>query len=73
MVSKADRSAPEVLEPMRCQLGVAHRMLDVLVTEVRLQRACVVARVRQGIAAAVSQHVWMYRKLHLGPSPDPTE
>jgi hypothetical protein len=27
--SKADRSAPDVLEPMRRQLGVAHRVLDV--------------------------------------------
>jgi hypothetical protein len=31
--SIADRSAPEVLEPMRRQLGVAHRVLDVLVAE----------------------------------------
>jgi hypothetical protein len=27
-------SAPEVLEPIRRQLGVAHRMLDVLVAQV---------------------------------------
>ena len=39
----------------------------------RLQRTSVVARIRQGIAAAMSQHVRMYRELHLGPSPDPTE
>ena len=31
--SKADRSAPEILEPMRRQLGVAYSVLDVLVTE----------------------------------------
>src|SRR5262249_4490612 len=31
--SKADRSAPEILEPMRRQLGVAHGVLNVLVTE----------------------------------------
>jgi hypothetical protein len=36
--SKADRSAPEVLEPMRRQLGVAHGVLDVLVIEMGLQR-----------------------------------
>src|SRR5262249_37316063 len=29
----ADRSAPEVLEPIRSQLGVAHGVLDVLVPE----------------------------------------
>jgi len=48
-------STPEILEPMRPQLGVAHGVLDVLVTEPGLQRPCVVARVRQGIAAAMSQ------------------
>src|SRR5262245_59635286 len=32
-------SAPEVLEPARRQLGVAHGVLDILVTEVSLQRA----------------------------------
>ena len=26
-------STPKVLEPMRCQLGVAHGMLDILVAE----------------------------------------
>src|SRR5262249_8134237 len=31
--SIADRSAPEVLEPMRRQLGVPNGMLDVLVPE----------------------------------------
>ena len=41
---------PEVLEPMRRQLGVAHRVLDVLVTEVRLQRLGVVASIGQGIS-----------------------
>src|SRR5215471_3430440 len=38
-------STPKVLEPMRRQFGVAHRVLDVLVPEVSLQRACVVAGV----------------------------
>jgi hypothetical protein len=28
---------------------------------------------RPDIAAAMPQHVRMYRELHLGPSPDPTE
>jgi hypothetical protein len=32
-----------------------------------------VARVRQGVAAAVAQHVRMDRKRHFGASPDPTE
>jgi hypothetical protein len=48
-------SAPEVLETMRRQLGVAHRVLDVLVPEIGLQGAGVVAGVGQGVAAAVPQ------------------
>src|SRR5438067_527206 len=39
----AHRLSPEVLEPVRRQLGVAHRVLDVLVTEIGLQRASIVA------------------------------
>jgi hypothetical protein len=35
--------APEVLEPVRRQLGVAHRVLDVFMAEPRLQRPRVVA------------------------------
>src|SRR5262249_33694262 len=31
--AKPDRSAPEILEPMRRQVGVAHGVLDVLVSE----------------------------------------
>src|SRR4029450_8773700 len=46
-------SAPEVLEPMRRKLGVAHRVLNVLVTEIRLQCACVVASIGQGLAAGM--------------------
>ncbi len=44
-------STPEVLEPMRCQLGVAHRVLDVFATKP--------AAPVWGIAAAVSQHMRM--------------
>src|SRR5262249_41513384 len=66
-------STPEVLEPRRCQLGVAHGVLDVLVAEPGLQRPRVMAGIGQRIAAAMAQHVRMDRELHLGPSPDPTE
>jgi aerobic-type carbon monoxide dehydrogenase small subunit (CoxS/CutS family) len=37
-----------------CQLGVAHRVLDVPMTEVCLQRASVVASIGQGVAAGVA-------------------
>jgi hypothetical protein len=36
---------PEVLEPIRRQLGVTNRVLDVLVAEVRLQRLRIVPRI----------------------------
>ena len=39
------RLPPEILEPIRCQLGVAHRVLDVFVAEPRLQRPRVMAGV----------------------------
>jgi hypothetical protein len=45
---------PEILEPGRRQLGVAHSMLDVLVPEVGLQRAGVVTIVRELEPAGVA-------------------
>jgi hypothetical protein len=56
----------KVLEAIQRQLGVTHRVLDVLVAE---QHPRVVARVGQSIAAPVPQHVRMHRN---GLSPDPT-
>jgi hypothetical protein len=38
-------SAPEVLKPIRCQLGVPNGVLDVFVAEPSLQRTGVVAGV----------------------------
>ena len=64
---------PEVLEPVGGQLGVAHRMLDVLVAEPGLQSARIVPGIGQRIAAAMAQHVRMDRKWHLRPGPDPAE
>jgi hypothetical protein len=46
-----NRLSPEVLEPVRGQLGVAHRVLDVLVAEPRLQRPGVVAGIGKRVAA----------------------
>ena len=44
--SSAASILPEILEPFRRQLGIAHRVLDVLVAEVVLQRARIDALVR---------------------------
>jgi hypothetical protein len=49
------QSAPEVLEAIRRQLRVAHRVLDILVPEVGLQRSRVVALIGQRKAAGVAQ------------------
>ena len=51
--------APEVLEPRRRQFCVPDGVLNILVPEVGLQRACVVPLVGQSVAAGVPQHVWM--------------
>src|SRR5262249_18305030 len=67
------RLSPEVLKAIRRKFGVTHRVLDVLVSEPDLERPSVVARVRQGVAAAMSQHVRMDRKRHLGPNTDAAE
>jgi len=47
---------PEILEPVRRKLGVAHRMLNILVAEPGLQRPGVVPCVGQGIATGMPQH-----------------
>jgi len=51
------QSTPEVFKPPRRHFGVPDRMLDILMTQVRLQRSRVVPLVGQGVAAGVPQHV----------------
>src|SRR5215472_9687598 len=48
---------PPSFKAGRCQLGVAYRVLDVLVAQVGLQAARVVAFVCELVAASVPQHV----------------
>lgn len=50
---------PERFEAVGRKLGVANRMLDVLVPEVRLKRPGVVALGCQCETASVPQHVWV--------------
>ena len=50
---------PEVLEPIWRKLSVPHRMLDVLVAQVRLQRPRIVALVRKRKAVSMAQHMRM--------------
>jgi hypothetical protein len=55
--------SPKVLEPCRRQLGVAHRVLNVSVPEIGLQRLGVVAGIGQRIATGMPQHVGMNPEL----------
>ena len=47
----------EVLKPRRRQFGVADRMPDVLVTEIGLDRPCILTGVGERVAGGVAQHV----------------
>jgi len=64
---------PEIREAVRRQLGVAHRMLDVLVPEIGLERAGVVTLVGELESAGVSKHVQMDRERHLGSLTKPRD
>jgi hypothetical protein len=57
---------PEIAEPARRQFGISNRMLDILVSEVLLNRAYVLADIRQVEARSMAQHMWMYRELDTG-------
>jgi hypothetical protein len=54
---------PEVLEPRRRQLCVPHRVLDVLMAKICLERPRVMPRVGQREPAGMSQHVRVYLDL----------
>jgi len=46
-----------MLEPVGCQLGMTHRVLNVAVPEVRLQRARAMSRISEGKPAGMSEHL----------------
>jgi hypothetical protein len=64
-------SSPEILEPIGSQLGVANRMLNVLVPEIGLQSPHIMTGIGQGEAAAVPQHVRVDRERHSSPFANP--
>src|SRR5271154_5304559 len=61
---------PEILEPVRSQLGVSNRMLDIAMAQPSLQSPSVMPCVRQGEAARMSQHVRVDCKRHAGAFPN---
>src|SRR5262249_48449277 len=58
--------SPEILEPIRRQLRVAHRVLDILVPKPCLQGPRVMSGISQGIAAGVAQHMRKDGEGHTG-------
>ena len=55
--SAADSIAKEFLEPLRRQRGIARRILNVAMSEIRLDRARVVAVVGELVATGMAEHV----------------
>ena len=53
---------PEGFEPVRRELRVSDRVRDVLVTQIMLNRPCVLSVVRQLEPSRVPEHVWMDRE-----------
>src|SRR5262249_18786338 len=64
---------PKILEPLRRELGVAHSVHDVLVSQVVLQRARVLSVVGELVARRVPQHVRVDGKRHAGFYPETCE
>src|SRR5262249_31673126 len=64
------QSTPKIFESVGSHLGVADRVLDVLVPEVVLQRPRVVAIVGELEPTGMAKHVWMDREWHLGSLAD---
>jgi hypothetical protein len=60
------RLAPEIFKPGRRQFCVAHCVLDILASEVILQRAGIVTGVRQRVATGMTEHVRVYLKGQAG-------
>src|SRR4051812_15478861 len=58
--------APEILEPICRQFGVAGGMLNVTVPQIMLDRPRVLPVVGQLVAGGVAQHVRMDRELDAG-------
>jgi len=63
---RARSNAPEAFEPGRGQLRIAHRVLDVLVSEIRLKGAGIMPFGSQRKATGMAQHVRVGLELEPG-------
>jgi hypothetical protein len=59
-------SSPKIFEAIHCQFGIADSVLDILMTEVVLERASIMAIVRELVPAGMAEHVRVDAKWHLG-------
>jgi hypothetical protein len=66
-LSRTPLVPPKIFKPVRRQLRITDRVLDVAVAKPCLECPRIVASVCQGEAAGVSEHVWVDRKRHPGP------
>src|SRR3974390_3282428 len=57
--SASARLPPKIFDPRRRQFGIAHGVLNILVTKVRLQRSGIMSLVGERVAAGVPEHVRM--------------
>jgi len=60
---------PKVLKSRWRQLGVAHRVLDIFVPEVGLQRPRIMPPIGQGVTAGMAEHVRVHFERELGRDP----
>ncbi len=66
MLCRQQSVLPEILEPIGSHFGVPHRVHDVLVAHVVLERPGIVPVVGELIARRMPQHMRMDRKWELG-------
>ena len=71
--SRRELVPPKILEPVGCHVGVPNGVLDVLVPEVVLQGARVVAIVGELEPAGMAKHVRVDREWHLGGLAEPLD
>jgi hypothetical protein len=61
---QTESSPPKVLETIYGQFGIADGVLDVFMAEIMLERARILAIVRELVSAGVPEHVWVNPEWH---------
>src|SRR6516162_1022950 len=58
--------SPKVFKTCWRQFRISHRVLNIFVAEVGLQRPGIMPPVGQCVAARMAQHMWVHAELELG-------